>query len=60
MKKLWSFFATLNLVKPIVPFIDNRVFLETKSSPDINLTYLYNSESKKYHKIIKIPLNGVK
>ena len=60
MKKLLSVFAIFNLVNAMVPFIDNRVFLETESSSDIEYTYLYHSESKKFNKVFKIPLNGVK
>ena len=50
MKKLLSVFAIFNLVNAMVPFIDNTIYY----------TYLYHSESKKFNKVFKIPLNGVK
>ena len=55
-----SYFTAFNLVNTMVPFIDNRVFSETESSSDIEYTYLYHSKSKKFNKVFKIPLNGVK
>ena len=60
MKKLLSYFTAFNLVNTMVPFIDNRVFSETESYSDIEYTYLYHSKSKKFNKVFKIPLNGVK
>lgn len=44
----------------MVPFIDNRVFLETDYFSNIEYTYLFHSETKKFNKVFKIPLNEVK